>query len=138
MNTYILNGRNINNLDTLYKEFARSVNAPDGYFGKCLQSFDDCLFGGFGLESSCEIIWNDSEFSKQAMDCKALENYCFEVIKNCPFLNEEGFEGGKEWAYTTLSVAKSGDRALFDEVVEMIYSVPERASWEHKIKLQLK
>ncbi len=138
MNTYILNGRNINSLETLYTEFARSVQAPDGYFGKCFQSFDDCLFGGFGLESPCEIIWNDSEISKQAMDCKALENYCSEVIKNSPFLSEEGFEEGKEWAYTTLSAAKSGNRTLFDEVVETINSVPERATWEHKIELLLK
>ena len=138
MNIYALNGKNITDLQSLFKEFGRAVNAPNGYFGKCMNSFDDCLFGGFGLESPCEIIWNDSEFSKGALNCVALENYCLSVIENSPYLHKEGFEEGKEWAYATLAAARSGDRTLFDEVVEMIRSVPKRASWEHKIYLHIR
>jgi len=138
MNHYILNGKNITDLESLYAEFGRAVNAPEGYFGKSFDSFDDCLFGGFGLESPCKIIWEDSDHSKNAMNSKALEEYCMSVIENSPFLHKEGFEEGKEWAYTTLRTAQSGSRTLFDEVVETIRSVPERASWEHKIELHLK
>jgi RNAse (barnase) inhibitor barstar len=138
MHIYIVNGKNITDLETLYREFGRAVNAPDGYFGRSFHSFDDCLFGGFGLESPCEIVWEDSDYSKHAMDSKALEDYCISVIESSPFLHKEGFEEGKEWAYTTLKAAKSGSKTLFDHVVETIRSVPERASWEHKIELHLK
>jgi RNAse (barnase) inhibitor barstar len=138
MNKYVLNGKNITDLESLYSEFGRAVNAPDGYFGKSFDSFDDCLFGGFGLESPCKIIWEESDYSKHEMDSKALEEYCNSVIKNSPFLHKEGFEEGKEWAYSTLRAAQSGDKTLFDEVVETIQSVPERANWEHKIELHLK
>ncbi len=60
------------------------------------------------------------------------------VIKDSPFLHQENFEESKEWAYSTLEAAKSGTKSLFDEVVEIIRSVSERASWEHNIKLHLK
>jgi hypothetical protein len=90
------------------------------------------------LESPCKIIWEDSGHSKHAMNSKALEEYCMSVIENSPFLHKEGFEEGKKWAYSTLRAAQSGSRTLFDEVVETIRSVPDRASWEHKIELLLK
>lgn len=32
---YIINGKNIVDLKSLFSEFARVVNAPGGYFGKC-------------------------------------------------------------------------------------------------------
>ena len=137
MNKYILNGKSITDLESLCAEFGRAANAPEGYFGKSFDSFDDCLFGGFGLESPCKIIWKDSGYSKHAMSCKALEEYCMSVIENSPFLHKEGFEEGNEWAYSTLQAAQSGSRTLFDEVVEIIRSVPGRASWEHKIELLL-
>ncbi|WP_196160482.1 barstar family protein [Reinekea sp. G2M2-21] len=138
MNNYVLNGKRITDLDSLYAEFGRAVNAPEGYFGKSFDSFDDCLFGGFGLESPCKIIWENSAHSKDAMNSKALEKYCMSVIESSPFLHQEGHEEGKEWAYSTLRAAQAGSRTLFDEVVESIRSVPERASWEHKIELHLK
>jgi len=88
-------------LDSLFQEFARAVEAPKNYFGKCFNSFDDCLFGGFGLESPCEIIWEESDASKQAMNSKALEAYCSLLIENSLTLHKAGFEEGKDWAYTS-------------------------------------
>ncbi|NRY59256.1 barstar family protein [Clostridium beijerinckii] len=55
-NIYVLEGKNIYDLDSFFNEFAKAVNAPNGYFGRDLMQFDDCLFGGFGLEAPCEII----------------------------------------------------------------------------------
>ncbi|WLQ17364.1 hypothetical protein O5O45_15735 [Hahella aquimaris] len=72
------------------------------------------------------------------MDSFALEAYCLSLIEGCPLLNKEGFEKGKAWVYTTLAAARSGSKTLFDEVIELIESVPARASWNHKITLHIK
>ncbi len=138
MNNYVLNGSNIESLDSLYSEFAKAVDAPDGYFGMCFQSFDDCLFGGFGLESPCVVIWENSDHSRKAMDSKALENYCLSIIENTNSQNTVGSEEGRKWLYTTLAAAREKKKTLFDEVVETIKSVPKRAGWEWNIELQLK
>jgi len=137
MNTYIVDGRNIKNIETLCSEFASAVNAPDNYFGKCFQSFDDCLFGGFGLESPCEIIWEHSAESKRLMDSEMLKKYCEDIIENSSFIHEPGHEEGKEWCYSTLTEAKAGARTFFDVIVETIQSVSERATCEHRVDLVL-
>ena len=53
---YILEGKNIYVLESFLSEFAKMVDAPNGYFGRSLIQFDDCLFCGFVLEAPCEII----------------------------------------------------------------------------------
>ncbi len=114
-----------------------AVNAPDNYFGKCLQSFDDCLFGGFGLESPCQIIWIDSDYSKQKLDCKMLAEYYQDILEASDYLNEEGFEEGKERVLETIKSARKGEISMYDVIIETINSVSERASWPHKVKLIL-
>ena len=137
MNKYILNGKNIKDLDSLYAEFARAVKAPKGYFGKCMQSFDDCLFGGFGLEAPCEIIWEHSENSKELLDSDKLIEYCEDIASFNPYIYEPSHEQAAKWLEETLSSAKEKHKCLFDEIVETIESVPSRASWNHEIKLLL-
>ncbi len=60
MKQYFIEGKNIQDIQSMCNAFAKAVNAANGYFGNSLQSFDDCLFGGFGLEAPCEIMWRDS------------------------------------------------------------------------------
>ncbi|AQS06650.1 barstar family protein [Clostridium beijerinckii] len=120
---YIINGKNIVDLKSLFSEFARVVNAPGGYFGKCLQSFDDCLFGGFGLEAPCEIIWINSDFSRDYLNDKMLEEYYEDILRKNKILTEEG----KKYVIETIDSAKKGKKSMFDEVIRLIESVTERA-----------
>lgn len=129
-NLYVIDGKNIVDFDSLFKEFARAVNAPNGYFGRCLQSFDDCLFGGFGLEAPCKIVWKNSSISRQYLDSIMLEKY-YEEIYRKEILEDGSYitEEGKEYVIKTIESAKKGEKNMFDEVVEFIMSITERA-WD--------
>ncbi|WP_051621022.1 barstar family protein [Paenibacillus sp. UNC451MF] len=97
VNTYTLNGDKIWSLESLFKEFAIAVNAPNNYFGTNLTQFDDCLFGGFGLEAPCVIIWENHEISKQHLDSKKLLEYCSEIRQNVEMIladNEQDYDKG--------------------------------------------
>jgi RNAse (barnase) inhibitor barstar len=138
-NVYVIEGKNIVDLDSLFKEFARTVNAPNRYFGRCLQSFDDCLFGGFGLEAPCEIVWKNSSASRLHLDSIMLEKY-YEEIYRKEILENESYitEDGKEYVIRTIESAKKGEKNMFNEVVELITSVNERAwdGWIIELVLQ--
>ncbi|WP_444995546.1 barstar family protein [Aliikangiella sp. IMCC44359] len=124
-------------MQSLCDEFASAVNAPDGYFGDNFQSFDDCLFGGFGLESPCNIIWKYSADSKKYLGCKMLEAYCEDILDNNPDIHGPDFKEGKAWCLDTLKKVKLGERDFYDEVIDTINSVSERAGFEHKVELIL-
>jgi hypothetical protein len=55
--------------------FGELVNGPGGYFGKCFQSFDDCLFGEFGLEYPSTIVWKNYASTK-----KVLPDFCEDMV----------------------------------------------------------
>lgn len=132
-NLYVIEGKNIVDLNSLFKEFARAVNSPEGYFGRCLQSFDDCLFGGFGLEAPCEIRWRNSDFSKQHLNSEMLKKYYEDILSKDKFFTEEG----KEYVIETIEYARKGEKDMFDEIVEFISSVTERAYDEWIVELVL-
>lgn len=138
-NVYVIEGKNIVDLDSLFKEFARAVNVQNRYFGRCLQSFDDCLFGGFGLEAPCEIVWKNSSTSRLHLDNIILEKY-YEEIYRKEILESESYitEEGKEYVIKTIENAKKGEKKMFDEVVGLITSVNERAwdGWIIELVLQ--
>ncbi|NOW05194.1 barstar family protein [Clostridium beijerinckii] len=155
-NIYALEGKNRYDLDSFFNEFAKAVNAPNGYFGRDLMQFDDCLFGGFGLEAPCEIIWKESNLSKEKLDCNMLREY-YEIERiNCEkgLVNElkELHEGGRKDAkedecffYDMLNISKymiekaeNGEMTMFDEIVETIKSVTNRArlGWIVDLKLE--
>ncbi|MCX7748968.1 MAG: barstar family protein [Clostridia bacterium] len=143
---YTIDGAKVYDLDTFLAEFAKAVNAPNNYFGNDLLGFDDCLFGGFGLEAPCKIIWKNSNLSKQRLNSEMLRAY-YEREKN---LYEEGLVGElKEFIehgrtdateqdcfsysrveYSTYMIEKAtnGELDLFDEIVNTIQTVSERAS----------
>ncbi|MBQ4834849.1 barstar family protein [Pseudoalteromonas luteoviolacea] len=51
------------------------VNGAEGYFGQCFQSFDDCLFGGFGIEFPSTIVWKNFLATE-----KLLPNFCNDIV----------------------------------------------------------
>lgn len=110
MNKYFLRGENITSVESLCQEFAAAVEAPEGYFGKCLQSFDDCLFGGFGLDTPCKVIWKSSGISKKSLNSHALEAYCSSLLENSPHIDNKDLDEGTRWVNSTLITAQSGTR----------------------------
>ena len=52
----IIDGSIIDNRLGFYCAVGEAVNGPGGYFGKSMQSFDDCLFAGFGLEYPYTLV----------------------------------------------------------------------------------
>ena len=122
MKHYFLDGRRIRDEESLYEEFARSVQAPNGYFGRRLSGFDDCLFGGYGLESPASLHWKHSEDSRRSLDANAL----VDAMRRQRFMYQDS---------EALRQAKAGELTLFNYVVDLITSVPERSP--HQIDLHL-
>ena len=143
---YTIDGRNIYDLGSFLKEFAKSVNAPNNYFGNDLLGFDDCLFtSSFGLEAPCKIIWKNSVLSKQRLNCKMLKRYYEEekIMYEKELVKEmkELFEHGRTEAteeecfsydrikYSSYMIEKAVNckMDLFDEIVHIIQTVTERS-----------
>ena len=151
---YILDGKNIHDLDSFFSEFAKIVKAPNGYFGLNLTGFDDCLFGGFGLDAPCEIIWKNSNISKQRLDSEMLREYYEEekdwfeesLIDEVKNLRENGVNPddyditalrGIKYSTDMIEKAKNGDTSMFDEIVRTIQSVTKRACYNWVVDLIL-
>lgn len=150
---YIVEGKNIFDLNSCFKEFAKAVNAPNGYYGSGLLQFDDCLFGGFGLEAPCKIIWNNSDFSKNKLDSQMLleyyeeekEFYEIELINEIEKCRQAGVNPD-EYVLCCDSIiyfderiekAKNGDITMFHEIVEIINSVTKRAIFRNNWIVEL-
>ncbi len=122
--TVVLDGNRIDSLAAFYCEFGEAVNGPGGYFGGSMLGFDDCLFGGFGLNGECRIVWRNSERSRRTLSSQALVAY-LEAEYPRPFA--EGCEMGEAWRKGTREAALSGERTLFEEMVAIIQSTVERS-----------
>ena len=53
---YIIDGRQVGNLEDFWRVMGEAVNGPGGYFGSNLDAFNDCLCGGFGTPRTM-ILW---------------------------------------------------------------------------------
>ncbi|MBE1444839.1 barstar family protein [Paenibacillus sp. OAS669] len=137
INTYTLSGDKIWNLESFFKEFAIAVNAPNNYFGTNLTQFDDCLFGGFGLEAPCVIIWENHEISKQNLDSKKLLEYYSDMKRTLEKIsadNEQDYDKGYllEMIQNCDNILKqglTGELTLFEHIVkDYLKTVTERAA----------
>jgi ribonuclease inhibitor len=61
---YVLDGQAIQSLTAFYEEIGRVLPLPD-YFGRNLDALADVL--NTDLAGPCEIIWENSSLSKQAI-----------------------------------------------------------------------
>lgn len=120
--TVVLDGDVVDNRLGFYCAFGEAVNGPGGYFGGKMESFDDCMFGGFGLEPPWTVIWRRSAESARILEASALLAYLDAECRGP--LDAEGLA----WREETRKAALSGTRTLFDEIVETIRSVPLRSS----------
>lgn len=124
----VLEGAIIDDLLGFYCAIGEAVNGPGGYFGRSMQGFDDCLFGGFGLEYPYTIIWKESESSKRALGSQALLRF---LAEECGRVSSvECSDESKAWFQKSKAAALDGERSLFDEIVEFIQSVKSRGGGE--------
>jgi len=73
--TVALEGRLVEDRVSFYCAIGEAVNGPGGSFGASMAGFDDCLFGGFGVESPYTIIWKESALSRAALGSQAYPDY---------------------------------------------------------------
>ncbi|MEU5370550.1 barstar family protein [Streptomyces sp. NPDC005951] len=66
---YVLDGRRIRSLEDFWLVMGEAVNGPGGYFGRGLDSFNDCLRGGFGTpdDDDFAVEWHDHTYSQRAL-----------------------------------------------------------------------
>ena len=57
MKKYIVNGVHIVDFRSMCDAFGTAVSAPNGYFGRDLQTFDDCLFDYVAFVKPCEFFF---------------------------------------------------------------------------------
>ncbi|MYX71624.1 barstar family protein, partial [Streptomyces sp. SID3915] len=67
--TYVIEGSEVTGLERFWELIGEAVNGPGGYFGRGLDSFADCLSGGFGTpdDGAFVIEWRDHTASARAL-----------------------------------------------------------------------
>ncbi|MGW1055914.1 barstar family protein [Streptomyces sp. NPDC002521] len=65
--TYVLDGTQIKTLEDFWRVIGEAVNGPGGYFGRNLDSFADCLSGGFGTPDDGDFVveWREHQVSRE-------------------------------------------------------------------------
>ncbi|MFI5984508.1 barstar family protein [Streptomyces sp. NPDC051555] len=65
----MLDGRRIGNLEDFWREVGEAVNGPEGYFGRNLDAFNDCLRGDYGTpdDRDFHFEWYDHELSRERL-----------------------------------------------------------------------
>jgi len=124
---FTIDGSDIVDLATFLCSMGEAVNGPGGYFGVSWDAFDDCLFGGFGLESPAKIVWKNAARSRQSMDSTMLAEWCERGIAEIDHSERpELYAEGRASLVATLVLARRGERTFFDELVATIESASAR------------
>lgn len=135
-----IDGNDFDDLTGFFCTVGEAVNGPGGYFGRNLLGFDDCMFGGFGLEQPFTITWLNSARSRVMLDSAALAH---DFGKWIAWVDQEPVDSFntdlRAYLARTLALAERGERTLFDEIVETIESVPSRSDkpdWTVALRLE--
>ena len=137
MKKHIVNGVHIVDFRSMCDAFGTAVSAPNGYFGRDLQTFDDCLFDYVAFVKPCEFVWLDSNIARVVLDYKMLADYCHQAMIEADKPNSIVLPEGRKWITEHLSLANSENKSMFDVVVEFIESVSTRSSGRVEIALTL-
>ncbi|MFE6845046.1 barstar family protein [Streptomyces sp. NPDC057686] len=88
---YVLDGRRIEGLEDFWTLMGEAVNGTGGYFGRNLDSLDDCLRGGFGTPDDGDFVveWRDHEASRRALGHPETARYLEGVLTRCHPTNRE-------------------------------------------------
>ena len=127
--TVEIDGLNIEDELSFYCEIGEAVNGPGGYFGRSFHGFDDCLFGGFGLDFPYKIIWKNFEYSKRHLNDKVLRDWLDELSETD---EEDAF-----WLKIRQSWGENAED-FFTVLVDAITSVSYRNWNGWKVELELR
>lgn len=115
----VIDGSSTDTLLGFYCAIGEAVNGPGGYFGSTMQAFDDCLFGGFGLEYPYTIVWRNHEVARVRLGSHALLKFLDDECES-EELYQESFAEGFAWVRKTRQAALKGEGTLFDEIAAII------------------
>ena len=83
----IIDGNNFSNLSEFYNEIeAKLTKGLDWKIGRNLDAFNDILRGGFGVhkyEEAIDLIWMNSDKSKNDLSRMATVKYCQNILSKC-------------------------------------------------------
>jgi len=122
--TIVLEGSLVDGLLGFFCAMGEAVNGPGGYFGSSFHSFDDCLFGGFGLDYPYTIIWEGSAESRPYLGSEILHSWL-----------EEEREGEDPFPEIAASWAEGAD-TMFDVLVHQMQSVSTRGHGSAELLLR--
>ncbi|TDQ53343.1 barstar family protein [Actinorugispora endophytica] len=82
---FYFDGRHVVDELSFYCALGEAINGPGGYFGKGVDSFNDCLNGGFGAIRPFKLNWKINKYSNDLQ----WDPFCGEIGK---IFKEKGIE----------------------------------------------
>lgn len=113
--TYVIDGGKIGTLEDFWDEVGRKIGA-DGYFGRNLDAFADCLSGGFGTPDDGDYVieWRDHETSRRNLGYQ-------ETARQLELRLPRVHPTNRENVAARLAAARAGEGpTVFDWLVDII------------------
>ncbi|WP_097239016.1 MULTISPECIES: barstar family protein [unclassified Streptomyces] len=113
--TYVIDGRKIGTLEDFWDVVGQEIG-DDGYFGRNLDAFADCLRGGYGTpdDEDWVIEWRDHEVSRRNLGYPETARQLQLRLARCHPAN-------REYVAAELAAARAGKGAtVFDWLVRII------------------
>ncbi|MEV8366167.1 barstar family protein [Streptomyces niveus] len=114
--TYVIHGAEVTGLERFWEVIGEAVNGPDGYFGRNLDAFADCLSGGYGTPDDRDFVieWREAALSRRALGHEETARQLRLRLARVPEVNRARVEG-------ELAEAEAGrGRTVFDWLTEII------------------
>ena len=115
----VIHGGHFSSLDGFYEEVSKVLMKDTDWKVGTLDGFDDILYGGFGVfenKDKIEIIWKESQKSKDELGLKATQEFYENKIKQGKPFNIELIQQKLD----DLNAGKG--QTLFEILVEIIKS----------------
>ncbi|KJS57387.1 barstar family protein [Streptomyces rubellomurinus] len=113
--TYVIDGSGIGSLEEFWDAVGRTIGV-DGYFGRNLDSFADCLRGGYGTPDDGDwvIEWRDHETSRRRLGYP-------ETVRQLELRQTRCHPANREQVAADLAAARAGKGpTVFDWLVRII------------------
>ncbi|MGA5818004.1 barstar family protein [Kitasatospora sp. NPDC094028] len=113
--TYVIDGGEIRTLDDFWDAVGRTIGV-DGYFGRNLDAFADCLRGGYGTPDDGDwvIEWRDHEASRRSLGYP-------ETVRRLEQRQTRCHPANREHVAAELAAARAGKGpTVFDWLVRII------------------
>ncbi|MCJ7932424.1 MAG: ribonuclease inhibitor [Chryseobacterium sp.] len=115
----VINGGHFSSLGGFYEEISNVLMRDTDWKVGTLDGFDDILYGGFGLFENgekIEILWKESEKSKEDLGLKATQEFYENKIRQGKPFNVELIQQKLD------ELLDGKGQTLFDILVEIIQS----------------